>query len=296
MKATGLRAALFFLAVVAGATASASGCTLLWAFQNDPEGLPCELDENGKGRCLDGYACVPRGEGELPVCLKAGAKKKGEPCTSSDECDEDLTCATGYSVCNASSDDPNCSIIADEEQALACRPICDINAANDCGADELCFQGDGVAFCQKGVCATDGDCQTIDGVEGFCVGETVLGGRTGFCFEACDPLACAGGVCPDCTGVDGQVDPDASCLNVIDDGFLSSRTMCDTPGGIAAFEPCDPFGEPCEFGSFCNAFVAGAAPFCSPWCRFPDAAPACDPPAVCTQVEAGRELGFCALP
>lgn len=285
------------LAAALGCFTLAPGCTLLWLFQNDPEGLPCELAADGTGRCLEGYTCVPRGADELPVCLKAGAKKKGEPCATSAECDEDLTCATGYTSCVDNPDDPNCSTIADAEKQRACRPVCDINDPAGCGPDELCFEaeveGAVVAFCQQGVCGSDTDCQVIDGAEGFCVGEAVLGGRTGFCFEACDPLACSGGVCPDCTGVDGQADADTNCVNVIDE-TLSARTMCDTVGTVPAFAACNPFGEPCEFGSFCNAFVGGRAPFCSPWCRFPDAAPACDAPALCTQV--AGELGFCAVP
>jgi hypothetical protein len=286
----------FLLALALTAVALASGCTLLWIFQNDPDGLPCEVDEDGNGRCLEGYTCVPRGEDALPVCLRAGAKKLGEPCTIADECDRDLTCGTGYAVCATDPDDPNCSLVADAEKQLACRPICDVNSAETCGINQLCFQGETTGFCQVGICGTDSDCQTIRGAEGFCVGEARLGGKTGFCFEGCNPLACAGGICPDCTGVDGQPDPDTNCVNVIDDGFLSARTMCDTNGTVPAFAPCDPFGEPCVHGSFCNAFVSGRAPFCSPWCRFPNAAPACNSPAVCRRVEQERDLGFCVVP
>src|SRR5688500_12631695 len=74
---------------------TSSSCTLLWIFNNDPAGLPCDFNSSQDGACLEGYTCIEQAQNEF-VCVAQGALGVGEPCVSSDQCDEDLTCATLY--------------------------------------------------------------------------------------------------------------------------------------------------------------------------------------------------------
>jgi hypothetical protein len=287
-------ALLALLALFLGAGLASSGCTLLWLFNNDPERLPCEFAPGAQpvaeaGACLEGYTCVK--EGDEFVCLKAGAKVEGEACTETAECDEDLVCATFYGVaCEEDPDDANCSLIDDEEKDLACRKACDVNDPQSCAANQLCFDVEGVQFCQTGVCKDDTQCQVVDGAEGFCVGEIVLGGTTGFCFERCDPLQCADGVCDDCDGVDGQPDPGVNCVPVLDDVQLSDRAMCELAGEVAAFGSCAN-GARCSIGSFC-ANTGNDPLYCAPWCLVGGGAPAC-PNGADKCVQIAGDLGFC---
>lgn len=267
-------------AVVAAFTLGASSCSLLWLFQSDPEGLPCELDANGLGACLDGYACVSRGDDQLPVCLKAAALREGEPCEVSAECMDGLTCASAYADCKGGSDDPNCSLVDNAEKELRCRTICLLGDPSKCGPDARCFQGEPDDFCQRGVCASDSDCQARND-PATCVDEGRNPGRSGVCFEACDPLSCRQGTCPDCTGLDGIPDANRNCIPAIDVPALTQVTMCDAAGTTPVLAPCDPLGEPCEAGAFCNDFLPTFAPYCAQWCLYPTGAPACDGDARC---------------
>ena len=54
----------------------AGGCTLWFALNQDPSGLPCDPD----GKCLEGYTCL---DGE---CLLAAAIELGQPCQGDAEC------------------------------------------------------------------------------------------------------------------------------------------------------------------------------------------------------------------
>lgn len=266
---------------------STSSCTLLWVFQNDPEGLPC--DENGL--CLDGYTCVKRTGGELPVCLRDGARKRGEPCFVSDQCEEGLACGSGFLPCLESPDDPNCSLVDPKEIELACRPRCDINTPTTCATDERCVDQGEFAICQVGSCASDSDCQAVAGAAGFCEGEAIVGGKTGLCFEACDPLRCDPNSksCPDCTGTDGEIDPALACQPLLDTGPGVIQTVCKFPGTVREFATCAPFGEPCVAGSFCNAQFD--PPVCTPWCN--RSASLCDSPQTCLPLSQSSDLGFC---
>lgn len=277
--------------VLAAVAALSSSCTILYLLNEDPDGLPCEIDDDGITHCLKGYTCVDKNDGSTPLCRKAGALQVGQACDEDAQCDEDLVCDTGYTSCADNPDDPNCSIVPSEQKDKACRLTCSVNDPDTCPADTLCFQNGDHEFCQAGTCATDSDCQ--EGFQGLCVGETVLGGKTGFCFQRCDPLRCAGGVCADCTGLDGVADPGLNCIAVLDEG-LSARAMCDSVGDLQEGDTCDPVLDRCELGAFCNAAAGaalGRAPFCTRWCSFPSGAPACNSPTVCTQVSGN--LGFC---
>lgn len=290
--ATLLRATLGLAAV---ALPSAS-CSLLWVFNNDPEGLPCaDVDnETRTGRCLEGYACVFR-ENEA-VCLKAGAKQAGEPCLSSEECDEDLVCATEYAQCGADgADDVNCSLVGEAAEGLACRPVCDIADPSACPNGERCFEIQGVegqnGFCQAGACGEDADCRTVVGNEGLCSGETGQG-KTGFCFEDCDPFSCAATSCGSCNGLDGAPDEGLSCFPMPDE-VLSQRLVCLPHGGLPAFSPCGgPNDDICEFNTFCVNYQSSV--YCAPFCNYPSGAPACPGGEACVQIGATGSLGFCA--
>jgi hypothetical protein len=95
-SALGVRAAWSRVASCAAlllVTLASSGCTLLYIFNSDPEGLPCDfstdIDGDGEvtaadGRCLQDfegvdYTCI---EG---VCRKARVLQAGEPCSSTDQ-------------------------------------------------------------------------------------------------------------------------------------------------------------------------------------------------------------------
>jgi hypothetical protein len=151
-------------------------------------------------------------------------------------------------------------------------------------------------FCQEGTCATDSDCQGIAGSAGLCVNE--IGGRTGLCFELCDPFACdnATGLCGSCNGLDGAPDEFFSCFPPPDEfliGVNASRLVCLPHGNLQPFDACgDPGSDICGFNTFCAN--TGTAVYCAPYCRFPNGAPACDQ-GTCTQITAGSDLGFCAL-
>lgn len=285
------------LVVVVALAAGTSSCTLLWLLTNDPEGLPCDFSTSDTGACLDGYTCVKLDTGDS-VCLKAGKKKAGDACAKTAECGEQLVCASAYGSCLNGADDPNCDLVDDAAKNLACRPVCDINTQNSCGADQRCFELTSVAgingFCESGVCTTDSDCGSVPG-GGLCDGEAILGGQTGFCFEVCDPLACdpATRTCPDCTGLDAVVDEGTNCVPPRDPNevLTAGRTICDIAGGLAAFAPCGVGADTCTFGTACVNFNGAA--LCRPWCTFPTGAPACDATATCTQVTAGNTLGIC---
>lgn len=283
------------VALVALFTLGASSCSLLWIFNNDPEGLPCaDIDNQARtGRCLDGYTCVFR-ESDA-VCLKAGAKQAGDPCLSTDECDEDLVCATAYAQCgDDGADDVNCGLVGEAEEGLACRPACDIADPTGCPTGERCFEIQGVeglnGFCQTGACGEDADCRTVGGNEGLCSGETGQG-KTGFCFEDCDPFSCATTSCTSCNGLDGAPDEGASCFPMPDE-VLSERLVCLAHGGLPAFSQCGgPNDDICEFNTFCVSFQSQT--YCAPFCRFPSGAPACPGGEACVQI-GGGQLGFCA--
>ncbi len=290
-------------AVLLAVCASTASCTFLYLFNSDPEGLPCDFTNSDQGACLDGYVCVNVESGDPdnpdinPVCLKAGAKKKGEACARNEECDSDLTCNTRFAACTGGGDDFNCDLVSDADKNLACRTVCDPqNPTATCNADEACVDlGDGAPFCQSGTCTSDSDCNVHNG-SGFCIGEGNPPSKIGFCFEACNPLACSGGQCPDCKGVDGVVDASANCVPLLDEGLTTSnRTMCDIIGTTADFSACDPLGEPCQGGAFCNNLIS-TGPVCTPWCFFDGSdqggSPGCSAPALCNNID-GSTIGFC---
>jgi hypothetical protein len=119
----------------------------------------------------------------------------------------------------------------------------------------------------------------------------VAAGKTGFCFQSCDPLSCFHGACTGCTGTDG-VDDGKNCLPIPGEA-LTARVGCDLAGHTPAFAACGVDGaDLCTLGTFCLAFNGGQ--FCAPWCRFPggSGAPECDVGTACQQVQG--ELGFCS--
>jgi hypothetical protein len=288
--------------VVGVATAASSSCTLLWLFTSDPEGLPCDFSVDPLGQCLEGYTCVVRDNES--VCLRANALNAGDPCLKTDQCDEDLLCATQFAQCGADSDDLNCALVGEDAEAPTCRPICDITQPNTCPSDQRCYVVDGVegvnGFCQQGVCATDTDCTAVAGVRGICANE--LGGKTGLCLQECDPLACdrVSRTCPACTGTDGAADVEVTCGPVPDEflsnpppGTLNPRTVClPVAGALPAFSDCTAAPADCDFGTFCIS-VDGVPPYCAPWCDVGGGNPACDAPATCQAILQGSDVGYC---
>jgi hypothetical protein len=267
-------------------TMFSSSCSLLWLFNNDPAGLPCDFTTDQAGACLDGYVCIERSNNEL-ICVVQGNLQKGEACVQSDQCDEGLTCAAAYDDCAVDGDDPICSLIPDVEKQLACRELCDLSNPATCADDERCVD-DEPDFCQLGVCAADSDCEVVAGAGALCAGERLNEGKSGLCFQFCDPLACDDGECPDCTGVDGDVDTDKACVPVFDES-VSSRNVCGTVGIVLPFGDCSG-GEGCVAGSFCGS-TDGVDSLCFPWCRVGGGAPACPPQSGCSEVAPG--LGIC---
>ena len=272
------------LALVVGGTSS---CSLLWLFNSDPAGLPCDFAASTSGACLDGYVCVAQEGGEF-VCVVQGNLRKGDACVETDECDEGLVCGTAYVGCLVDGDDPICSMIPDGEKQLACRDGCDIGNPTTCPENERCFDFE-PDFCQLGVCASDSDCEPVAGANALCAGEQLNEGSSGLCFSFCDPLTCDNGVCDDCTGVDGQVDGDKGCVPVFDE-TVSTRNVCGTLGSAGFFADCGG-GEGCVAGSFCLT-VDGVSSVCAPWCRFNSQAnPQCPANSACSGV--GGDLGVC---
>jgi len=273
-----------------------SGCSLLWLFNNDPEGLPCDFaNDPDNGACLDGYTCVEREATDTApvtfVCLKAGLKKVDESCFRKEECEVGLECATGFDSCNTNDDDINCGLVPVDKLKKVCRTACDINAAAECPPDQLCFANDDGQFCDVGTCQTDTDCAQLGG---FCVGEALLGGKTGFCFQACDPLDCQAGECAQCIGLDGVPDADSNCIPIIDEAGPNGRNMCDVAGNIGAYGDCgNNTADRCTFGTFCIS-LDGVTAFCSPWARFPTGEPAC--PLGEDPIQVAGNLGFCPGP
>ena len=269
---------------------STSSCSLLWLFNSDPAGLPCDFtsSQNGEsGVCLDGYVCVEQAESEF-ICLVQGNLQKGEPCVQSEQCDESLTCATAYADCLVDGDDPICSMIPDAEKQLACRETCDIGNPTTCADNERCFDFE-PDFCQLGVCSADSDCELVAGSNALCAGEQLNEGTSGLCFQFCDPLVCDDDVCSDCTGVNGQVNTDESCVPVFDE-VVSTRNVCGTIGTQEFFADCGG-GEGCVAGSFCGT-VDGVTSICVPWCRFNSKnSPQCPSDSQCGGV--GGDLGIC---
>lgn len=268
-----------------------SGCTLLWCFNNDPAGLPCDFTSSQEGACLEGYTCIQQSNQEF-ICVAQGALQVGEECVSSDQCGEDLTCDTLYGeLCvGGGVDDPICSLIDDAEKKLACRQICDIGNPSTCPVDTFCVNAE-PDFCQAGVCATDSDCELVAGSGALCSGEGLNEGRSGLCFAFCNPLLCdaQSGECPDCTGVDGALDVDKTCVPVPDEIDVGSRNVCDFAGELAPFDDCTG-GQRCQHGSFC-ALVAVGEERCVPWCNADGGAPECPTNSTCSR-RAGN-LGIC---
>ena len=267
-------------------------CSLFWLLGSDPEGLPCALDDPP---CLDGYVCVE------DQCLKAGAKKAGDLCTLTEECADNLFCASGYEECAGDgADDVNCAIAGPGAQDKKCRVICESHDA--CENNERCFVVSDVAgitgFCQDGTCASDSDCQAVAGSPGLCAG--VVGpGRTGFCMESCDPLTCQNNECPGCDGLDNTPDVGVGCMPMPGE-TLSVRTVCDAAGQSEFGAACGGVNDDlCAPGYFCFAPTVGN-PYCSKWCGYSQIIfegdnPACATGVECTPVgvEETAELGFC---
>lgn len=272
--------------------ASTSSCSLLWLFNSDPAGLPCDFTSSQSGACLDGYVCVEQPGSEF-ICVVQGNLQKDQPCVESEQCDEGLTCGSAYTDCLVDGDDANCSMIPDAEKRLACRQACDIGNPTTCPDNERCFDFE-PDFCQLGVCSSDTDCELVAGSNALCAGEQLNEGSSGLCFQFCNPLDCDNDVCGDCTGVDGQVDADQACVPVFDE-LVSTRNVCGTIGTSGFFEDCGA-GQGCVPGSFCGT-VDGVTSICVPWCRFNAAgSPQCPPgppDSECGEVVTGSGLGIC---
>lgn len=290
-----LRPVMFSCAIVgiaALASLTTSSCTLLWIFNNDPAGLPCDFTSSQEGTCLEGYVCKEQAANEF-ICVAKGALAVDEPCALSDECGEDLTCGTFYGqLCAADGDDDaNCSLVTqpDVEKNLACHEICEITNPSTCPNDTLCVDGE-PDFCARGVCTTDSDCELVAGQGALCSGEALNEGRSGLCFQFCNPLACdaSTGVCPQCTGVDDVVDTAKTCVPVPDEA-LSLRNVCDFAGTLPAFADCST-GEGCVAGSFCGQLAVDDFR-CTPWCNADGGAPECPVNSACSRI--GASLGVC---
>ena len=285
-----LRARAALMSLAAGLSLSAPACTVIYAFNSDPGGLACE-----SGQCLDGYTCVDN------ICVNAGAKKAGDLCAKTAECESGLYCGSQYRQCvegdpaadNGANDDVNCALTVDEDEDMRCRLICDPAETAPCPQGQRCWlpppDTEGVTgFCQQGTCAADSECASQDAL---CSGAIGLG-KLGTCSENCDPLECTAQTCSGCEGLDGVPDAPYTCAPPIFES-VTLRTVCTDAGGIPPYGACGSInGDLCSPGTFCIESTTGGSPFCSPWCRFPSGAPACPNQSdVCTLV--GGSVGFC---
>lgn len=294
------------LAVLA---ACASGCTLLWLFNNDPQGLPCQITkEHPEGECLDGYVCIV--ENDAPICVHAHTLEAGELCARTDQCKPGLACDIGpYRECAAGAvrDDINCKLIAKEETEKRCRQSCDGTFDDKiCNKGERCFTVEDPddktikGVCQPGTCASDSDCATADDDGAVCA-TAFGGGKTGLCVETCDPISCVpsqGGVCAGCDGLDDDADG-LNCIPLVDvlhPGGTGLFPICTNPGGQAAFTLCAVQGaEDCEVGTFCTIASPGddlGTAYCAPYCSAAGGNPECpNGPEKCQPLSA--TIGYC---
>jgi hypothetical protein len=273
---------------------SASGCTLLWLFNNDPEGLPCDFSESKAGGCLDGYTCVGG------LCMAAAEKVIGDPCARSEECARGLACAVpdGFRSCEDDGDDVNCALLDEDDLELRCRQSCETVDDTSCASGERCWllsDVEGVpGVCAKGTCATDTECRTIDGSDAIC-GGAFEAGTSGLCEETCAPLSCrVNDTCAGCDGLDnvvGDAELGFNCAPQAGTAVQDFRYVCTASGSTPDFAACGgPTDDLCRFGAFCIGFTDGTAA-CVPWCASGGGNPACPQGSACQDIDG--TLGFC---
>jgi hypothetical protein len=266
------------------------GCSALWLFGSDEEGLLCGPDD-GNPRCLDGFVCA-RGTDDVERCVRAGFKEEGASCSLPAECSSGLTCADAYAaLCPAGlDDDMGCGLVDEQDRGLRCRRICNPADRSTCGNNARCFAFEGQeAFCQQGTCATSSDC-ILGGLIGLCIDAAPnTTGRTGLCLERCDPLACAqAGTC-DCVGRDGARDDAFGCVTPPGEA-ISNRFVCQEVGSVSEGGACDFGGNLCARGLTCAPLVDGSFG-CVRWCRVGGGNPGCLEFPNCQAVT--NEVGIC---
>jgi hypothetical protein len=273
------------LSFAASLLLAASGCTLWFALNQDPDGIPC--DPEGPPFCFDGYTCVEQTDGSR-VCRLAAAGDEGELCQADTECADGLVCVNAYSSvdCVDPYDSGNCesgrALSGDDKR---CRTVCNPNGdwTEQCTPGDRCFaDSQGSGWCQTGTCGTAAECGNNgdNGLPNLCpLAGVNPGGEagSGLCVRSCTPLDCnpVSG-CPGCGLVDytgdGVADP-MGCEPY--DGILDNLG-CIVPGVVPADGACDN-QNPCEPGSVCsNLILGGATGFCSKWCRPGGGAPECN--------------------
>lgn len=255
---------------------TASGCTLLWALNQDPDGLPCDP---GTPPCLAGYACI---DGK---CRKTEVSDQGEICAAQEECKDGFVCTDAYGA--SCSDGLNCDL--GPSDGLRCRVACNPAqaASAQCGAGSRCFPteepvADG--FCQSGVCSVDSECGRNGDRSNLCV-DIVNGPGSGICTEGCEPLDCNPATgCDSCPAERKGCEP--FTLNPV-------RFGCVPPGGAPHGAACDAVATFCQAGSFCFIPNGASSGVCARLCRLSGGQPACDANETCNPLDANEDTGFC---
>jgi hypothetical protein len=259
-----------FVTLSVVALLSASGCTLLWLFNNDPEGLPCDFSESKVGRCLEGYTCVGG------ACARAGEKVIGDPCARNEECGSGLACAVpdAFRSCEDDGDDVNCALLDEDELELRCRQTCETVDDTSCASGERCWL-----------------LSDVEGSDAIC-GGAFESGPTGICQERCAPLTCAPNTaCTGCDGLDNLPDPGLNCIPQAFTAVNDFRFICDAAGSTPSFFECGAPGQDlCQLGSFCLQLLDGTG-VCVPWCAVSGGNPECPAGSTCQAVDG--TIGFC---
>jgi hypothetical protein len=237
-----------------------SSCSALWFVNADEEGLLCGPDD-GNPRCLDGFFCASDN-----TCKPGAFRKEGDVCTQTEECGANLFCGDAVvDFCsNGDPDNINCNLFPADTGGLRCRSVC--GATTPCGNGLRCFPVVNLAvdgLCQPGACETNSQCGN-----GLCLAKSAASGKTGLCFEFCDPLSCIDGrACTGCGGQDGLLDSNRACeLPFFGGNEVGGLPVCFEipPEILGVGAGCNVNGE-CGRGLTC--FPTGAGPRCLQFCE-----------------------------
>lgn len=268
------------------------GCTLQFALDSDPGGLPCSAE----GLCRQGYACVDT-DG-IKRCVAAAKKQAGDACflgTNGEdvECADGLVCRNAYDGdCENGAPAVNCETArAAGASQLVCRVQCNPNepAETSCGLGERCMvdaSNQGQGYCQQGACSVNSNCGQNGAQSNVCASAT-NGDNSGICLYGCNPFDCnpAAG----CSGCGAPALGWDSCEPY---DAANGLFACFPRGNVPAGQPCDGQNAVCAPGAFCN--TGGGQGYCAKYCNVAGGSPACNAGVQCVPTAPGSTVGFCA--